>query len=352
MNIEPPHCVRILERDVIDFSLLHKISKREAVENMLQNLPITTTSLYLGAAINMETIPSLKHLTNLKNLDISFNLLKHLPEMPEGLTWLMCTCNRLTSLEGIPSTVHTILADQNRIRSFSWRFPSLKNVCLIANRIKTVGALPPNLESCFIGYNHIQCFPDLPETLQVLSCGHNDLIELPSRLPASLQTLFCEFNPRLSALPDIPHDLVSLSVRGCNISRLPRLPDTISTLEFHDTPVVQMVNLPLYLFNYYQVMENTPIGEIIRPTAAAFTAERSLSVAELLDICRANLHKLNRFRELYYSLRYKRQFWKWLWNKYRITRIERAYHPDRLRERLEQEGGEEADLEAVLQSLG
>jgi hypothetical protein len=100
-------------------------------------------------------------------------------------------------------------------------------------------------------------------------------------------------------------------------------------------------------------MDNTPIGEIIRPTAAfAFTVERSLSAAELLAICRSNLDKLNRFRELYYSLRYKRQFWKWMWNKYRIARIEHSYHPDRLRERLEQEGGEEADLEAVLQSFG
>jgi hypothetical protein len=95
------------------------------------------------------------------------------------------------------------------------------------------------------------------------------------------------------------------------------------------------------------MISGTPIGKILSPANIP-----SVSLPHSYDVMRSNLQILNRFRELYYTLKYKNQFRQWLWIKVRLPRIEQAHHPDRLQEALEQEGGEEADLEAVLQSLG
>jgi Leucine-rich repeat (LRR) protein len=342
--------VRILECDVQLIAAKKKLSKIDALEYLLQLLTPCTSALYL-TGINVPRIPSLKHLTNLTHLDLSWNELRELPEMPEGLDWLMCSRNRLTSLQGIPSTVRTLIGDSNKVRVVSGLPAGLIKMCLADNRIEHIESFPPTLQLCYVSYNNLQEFPPFPDTIEVLSVMSNNLRELPPRLPASLQTLLCDGNPRLSVLPEMPGNLVRLSVQQCNISRFPRLPDTLSVLDIRDTPVLHMENIPEYLFDPYHMMDNTPIGQWIEPRVSD-EALRNLSSFDVLGLYRDNLQKLHRFREMYFALRFKRQFWRWMWNKHRIARIERAHHPDRLKERLEQDGGEEADLEDVLQKLG
>ena len=110
--------VRILESHVDTIAAEKRLSKIDALEYLLQLLTPCTSALYL-TGINVPRIPSLKHLTNLSHLDLSWNQLTELPEMPEGLTWLMCSRNRLTSLQGIPSTVRTLIGDSNKVRVVS-----------------------------------------------------------------------------------------------------------------------------------------------------------------------------------------------------------------------------------------
>ncbi len=341
--------VRILECHVLATVTTQRLCKHDALQYMLQRLSPCTSALYLTGIV-LPKIPSLKHLTNLTHLDLSWNELRELPEMPEGLDWLMCSRNRLSSLQGIPSTVRTVIADQNEIRLVSGLPAGLIKMCLADNRIEHIDSLPPTLQLCYVSYNQLKSLPALPETVEVVSCMSNHLQQLPVHLPASLQTLLCDNNPRLSVLPDLPGNLIRLSVSGCQISRIPRLPDSLTVLDIRDTPVLHMENIPEYLFDPYHMMDNTPIGEWIVPRLSA-EALGNLSSFDVLGLYRDNLQKMHRFRELYFALRFKRQFWRWMWNKHRIARIEQAHHPDRLRERLEQEGGEEADLEDVLQSL-
>ena len=56
------------------------------------------------------------------------------------------------------------------------------------------------------------------------------------------------------------------------------------------------------------------------------------------------LQILNNFRHLYYCLKYKKQFRKWLWEKVREVKIQQIYHPNYLIENLR----EEDDLDTVL----
>lgn len=337
----------ILPRDVMELVRNRGLSKMEAVETLLQQLPSATTSSLSLSKLGLEYIPSLEHFIHLKNLEITSNQLRELPKMPEGLRRLQCSTNLLTSLRNIPSTVLTIIADKNEIVSLDGLPPGLTGLSISFNRIEHLEALPPDLEMCYVGFNRLQRLPPLPATLRILSCLNNDLIDLPRSLPLSLHALLCDSNPRLSSLPPLPPSLIRLSLRHCNISRIPRLPDRIICLDVSHSPVFQMENLPPSLVDPRDIMD-APIGAILHPT---FTTD--MKCTELIELRRSNLQKLNRFRELYYTLKYKSRFWDLLWVKVRMPKIERANHPDLLQEALEQDGEEsELDLEVVLQNLG
>ena len=57
-----------------------------------------------------------------------------------------------------------------------------------------------------------------------------------------------------------------------------------------------------------------------------------------------NIKILNNFRYLYYSLQFKKQLRKWLWEKVRDKHIMDKYHPKYLLENLD----EDDDLDTVL----
>jgi Leucine-rich repeat (LRR) protein len=287
----------------------------------------------------------MKQLTQLKKLDISENGLRELPELPEGLISLTCSLNHLTSLKNTPSTVQFLVVSRNEISTLSWMPQGLTSLAVSYNKLEHIDGFPPSLTLCNISYNQLTFLPPLPATIQQLDCKHNNLIELPASLPTSLQRLLCSGNPRLLHLPPLPHNLKWLTVKGCGIVRLPTLPEGLSIFDASNSSVSQIVNIPPSLVQNGGMLHRTPMGDIIDFPEAALFSERLIRV-------RLNLEKLNRFRKLYYTLKYKDRFRHWLWIKVRLPRIERTHHPDRLQEALKQEGGEEADLDEVLQKLG
>jgi hypothetical protein len=62
---------------------------------------------------------------------------------------------------------------------------------------------------------------------------------------------------------------------------------------------------------------------------------------------RSQIQTLNNFRHLYWSLKFKRQFKKWLWEKIREPKIMKEYHPSYLFEKLQ----EDTDLHTFLNKL-
>ena len=120
-----------------------------------------------------------------------------------------------------------------------------------------------------------------------MDCGYNQLTSLPN-LPETLEYLYCEIN---------------------QLTSLPNLPETLE--HFH--------------------CSNNPIYEIIGNHS--------------LNIIRQNIKKINRFRELYYCIKYKNKFREWLWGKVREPLFMKLYSPEYLMNELKDE---ETDLDDVL----
>jgi Leucine-rich repeat (LRR) protein len=165
-----------------------------------------------------------------------------------------------------------------------------------------------NLKKLNCSANQITSLPSLPQTLKILYCSDNKLTSLPT-LPQNLQTLYCYSN-QLTSLPTLPQHLEFLDCSYNKLTSLPTLPQNLKTLYFYSNPADEIVD------NNYCLIK-----------------------------IKQNIQILNNFRHLYYSLKFKKQFRKWLWEKVREPIAKRMYSPNYLVENLDDN---EDNLDTVL----
>ncbi len=159
-----------------------------------------------------------------------------------------------------------------------------------------------NLKTLICSFNNLTTLPELPNITE-LYCYNNKLITLPE-LP-NVTKIYC-FNNKLTTLPELPN----INYLYCYNNKLTTLPELPNITELYcennkltTLPELKNVNI---LF-----CENNPIYDIIEN-----------------DI--QKLRKLNKFRLLYFSIKYKKQFMNWLWEFVRKPKIEEMYHPSNL----------------------
>ena len=191
-----------------------------------------------------------------------------------------------------------------------------------------LNSLSEDILTIYIHNKGIKSLPDLTrfKNLKILSCSNNKLTLLPT-LPQNLVILYCD-NNQLTSLPTLPQNLKILYCSKNELTLLPTLSQNLKSLYCSDNQLTSLPSLPpnlemLRCFNNY-------IYEIIQ--------------GDSLFQIKENIQILNNFRYLYYCLKFKKQFRKWLWEKVREPNIKKMYNPTYLIENLK----EEDDLDKVL----
>ena len=175
------------------------------------------------------------------------------------------------------------------------RFKKLRSVLCDYNRLTSLH-LNENLQVLFCDHNKLTSL-HLNENLQGLFCYHNQLTSL--HLNTKLEKLNCSHN-RLTSL----YLNAELKMLYCNDNQLTfvYLNEKIEKLDYSNNPIYEM-------------------GDIKK------------------------LRVLNRFRYLYYCLKYKKRFRDWLWVKIREPKIREKYSHDYLVANLR----EDTDLDEFLE---
>ena len=163
-------------------------------------------------------------------------------------------------------------------------------------------------------YNELTSLPPLNENLEALYCYNNQLISLP-HLNENLEALHC-YNNQLTSLPPLNEKLEWLECAENQLTSLPSLNEHLKGLCINFTPIYNLIiNLNDELDLEYHLKELNKILKII-----------------------------NKFRDIYYHLKFKKHFIKWLW-KSKEKKIMEKYHPKYLWENLE----ENTDLDEFLE---
>jgi hypothetical protein len=83
---------------------------------------------------------------------------------------------------------------------------------------------------------------------------------------------------------------------------------------FNDTPIYYLVN---------DILVNNNLEHIIETDAETFALFE-------IHIIKKIIEKLNKFKYLFYSIKYKKQFKDFFWLKIQKQKIENKYHPNNL----------------------
>jgi Leucine-rich repeat (LRR) protein len=212
----------------------------------------------------------------------------YLNSLPEDISELDISCKDIKSLPDLT------------------KFKNLKILYCHNNQLTSLPILPQNLQELYCNNSKLTSLPTLPQNLQKLYCSYNQLTFLPT-LPQNLQELYCSYN-QLTLLPILPQNLQELYCINNELTLLPTLPQNLQEFYFSNNPIYETVN--------------------------------SNSLIQI----KINIRILNNFRDLYYCLKFKKQFRKWLWEKVREPNIKKMYNPIYLVENL----GDEDDLDTFL----
>lgn len=188
-----------------------------------------------------------------------------------------------------------------------------------------INSLPHDTEYIYIGHLNLTHIPDLTRftKLRELKCEHNNLIALPP-LPQSLGKLFCYYN-KITVLPPLPPNLWYLDFDHNLITNIPQpLPPNLEKLYCRDNLLTFLPNLHRNIRIRRFFYDDNPVEEIYR----------SETVQWPMDYLPLKIRIINRFRYLYYSMKFKKRFRDWLWIRVREPKIREHYSPSNLVERI------------------
>ena len=207
--------------------------------------------------------------------------------------------------------------------------------------------------------NQLTSLPELPNTLIELFCYNNKLVYLP-KLPNTLLHLYCQ-NNKLNSLPELPNSLLEINCKCNNLNSLPKLPNNLQYLHCGNNNLISLPVLPLtiiliYYYNnfiYKCIDNNQSISYDESMLVYGNWGDLSIQLQHLIRNHKSIITNINtnnniliKFRYLYYSLKFKKQFKYLLWEKIRKPKIIQKYRPECLLELLE--NNETNDLDVIL----
>jgi Leucine-rich repeat (LRR) protein len=292
------------------------------VNEYINSFPLDTTEIDISNR-GLSYLPDLTRFTHLQKLKCSKNKITTLPTLPSTLKTLLCSNNKLTSLPLLPDNLEDLWCVYNKLSSLPPLPDKLQVLNCSYNKLKFLPPLNDNLESLNCAYNKLTFLPPLNSVLDSLYCNNNHLLRLP-KLNDNLQELDCYTNC-LTRLPKLNDKLRLLD---CVNNRLRSIPPLNDSLQHLDCSYNRISNLPdLNELLYFQCFSN-PISAIISNTQDILIAKK-------------NVKTLNKFRNLFYSLKYKNKLRRMLWENIREKNVMVKYSPDNLEALLSQVEDEE-----------
>ena len=185
-------------------------------------------------------------------------------------------------------------------------------------------------------FNIEEYLNSLPEDIEIIDISHKDITYIPSLTRfTKLELLICNYN-KLTSLPELSS---SLRILNCSYNQLTSLPKLNSSLQFLNCNYNKLTSLPelnTSLEELYCSYNQLPF----KLNCCGFLQNEKRNKLNQYIKC------LERFKELYHTLKFKRQFRDWLWIKVRLLKIQNQFHPDKLEEMLY--GATEENLEETL----
>jgi hypothetical protein len=170
--------------------------------------------------------------------------------------------------------------------------------------------IPNWIESLSIEFTDIRELPKLSANLTRLYISRTSIERLPLLLHLSLFELILEHNPKLEKIPPLPHTLNKLICVNSAIRELPVIPPGVFTLFCWKNQLVSLPEIPRNL-RYLQCAGN-PFTSMPWINDLHYTETPETAVNHYRIKC-SDFRRICRFREIYFAVRLRERFRRWLW---------------------------------------
>jgi len=184
-------------------------------------------------------------------------------------------------------------------------------------------------------------FNSIPDDVETINVSYSNIPYIPPlHRFTHLRRFYCRSN-RLTSLPPFPPRLEIVSFNNNTITELPAFPPYLRSLS--------CISNALYTFPSIEDIPLTNVDLLGNPITRVLNIQERGSYGTNSYYLRI-IRVLWRFRFLYWSLRWKRSFHRWLWAS-RENRIRSLYHPNRIGSLLLNAGENEEDWINIFRAL-
>lgn len=199
--------------------------------------------------------------THSKLLDVSNLGITFLPPLPDSITELNASYNKLIAISDLPKTLKKLTIWSNQIIYLPEDLPAELEILNAGNNlISYIPSLPKKLQKLDLSYNNLETIIALPDTVTTFIANTNNIKKIFS-FPASMKTLEIA-NNELKYLPNFPENTTKINVGRNKLTAIPPLPKKIYSLNFSHNLVTQAPVLPTSLREIdarFNMIEKLPV---------------------------------------------------------------------------------------------
>ena len=171
--------------------------------------------------------------------------------------------------------------------------------------------VPNWIDSLSVEFTEINELPRLPVHLRRLYISRTTLNCLPEVLPTKLMELIVENCPMVEKLPPLPLNLNKFVCIGTSVRELPGLPEDLYMMFCCENQLNRLPKIPTGL-RYLRCAGN-PFADIPWIVDLYEYGSGSGVTISQIQIDRKKLETIIRFREMYFAVRLREKFKRWLW---------------------------------------
>jgi len=214
----------------------------------------------------------------------------------------------------LPNWIESLNIETCDIRELPALSSSLTRLRITRSTVETLPALPAKLSELVLEHlPNLERLPALPLNLGKLIFIHTSVSKLPELPDKNLYVLYCWDN-RLESLPYIPKGTGLMSIRcyGNPFRKMPWI-DLLHYSDSRSNKRSESANNPTFKEGYYR--------------DGGFSSSK-------IKVDRDSIETVRKFREMYYAVRLREQFKRWLWRP-REREAMAELHPSRIAEFVE-----------------
>lgn len=194
--------------------------------------------------ISLENLPP-----NLEELNASRNKISYINpgELPATLKFVDLSFNNIAVLENLPEGLLGIDVGHNKIVSILNPPKSLQEIGLCNNSLTVIPDFGPNLLKLDIGKNNITDLDNLPQTLLDFDCSLNNITIIREELPQTLEKLVAFYN-KITYVMKLPKSLKYIDLSNNELTWLDDYPPFLETLDISNNKLKALrENIPTTL---------------------------------------------------------------------------------------------------------